>query len=83
MAADSIRIFGNANQSTVPLGTVLFWQFFIPRGGFREGGKIGIIRTKMPRLAGTKPGRADQNRQTKAGTVIIHRSAEKGKENLL
>jgi iron complex transport system substrate-binding protein len=34
---------------------------------------------KVPRLAATKPGRADQNRQIKAGLVIIARSAGKRK----
>jgi hypothetical protein len=38
-----------------------------------------IIGRKMPRLAATKPGRADPNRQIKAGTAIIAQTAEKRK----
>ena len=51
----------------------------IPPPGLYGVGGFAIIVVKVPRLAATKPGRADQNRQIKAGTIIIAQPAGKRK----
>ena len=47
------------------------FEIYIPPPGLCGVGGFAIMGTKGPRLAATKPGRADPNRQIKAGTVII------------
>ena len=54
----------------------------IPPPGLYGVGGFAIIVVKVPRLAATKPGRADQNRQIKAGTIIIAQPAGKRKRYL-
>ena len=59
-----------------------FYEIYIPPPGLYGVGGFAIIVVKVPRLAATKPGRADQNRQIKAGTVIIAQPAGKRKRYL-
>ena len=51
----------------------------IPPPGLYGVGGFAIISIKLPRLAATKPGHADPNRQIKAGTAIIAQPADKRK----
>ena len=58
------------------------FEIYIPPPGLYGVGGFAIMDTKVPRLAATKPGRADPNRQIKAGTVIISQPAGKRKRYL-
>ena len=55
------------------------FEIYIPPPGLYGVGGFAIIGIKVPRLAATKPGRADQNRQIKAGAIIIAQPAGKRK----
>ncbi len=52
---------------------------YIPPPGLCGAGEFTIMSMKMPRMAATKPGRADQNCPIKAGIAIIAQTAEKRK----
>ena len=57
---------------------------FIPRGSLRRYGFIDIITEKdAPAWLAPHRGVADPNRKIKAGTIIIHCPAEKGKEKII
>ena len=58
------------------------FEIYIPPPGLCGVGGFAIIGIKVPRLAATKPGRADQNRQIKAGAIIITQPAGKRKRYL-
>lgn len=57
-------------------------EIIIPQGGFHHYLYIDIINARCPGMAGTTPGRADPNREIKAGTNIIHCPAEKRKDKI-
>ena len=57
-------------------------EIIIPQGGFHHYLYIDIINARCPGMAGTTPGRADPNREIKAGTNIIHCPAEKTKHKI-
>jgi hypothetical protein len=55
---------------------------YIPQGGFHHYKNIDIINARCPGMAGTTPGRANPNREIKAGKNIIHCPAEKRKDKI-
>ena len=58
------------------------FEIYIPPPGLCGVGGFAIIGIKVPQLAATKLGRADQNRQIKAGAIIIAQPAGKRKRYL-
>ena len=59
----------------------LFCGILIPQGGLRSESVAAIIGNEnAPAWRQPKPGRANPNREIKAGAVSIHHPAEKRKE---
>ena len=78
--ADELRRKSKANMNESEI--LLDIENFHPPGGFRHYKNIDIINARCPGMAGTTPGRADPNREIKAGTNIIHCPAEKRKDKI-